>query len=121
LLCTLFTGSLSRKNIENNFSSRLLALIKLPVELGPHRHHFFGRRACCVFAAARSTCAGDFRRTMLPAKFSSSWISFQGKSEKRGAWAVALSHVARFNQVDVPASSRAENLSVVSQSFWAYR
>jgi len=36
LLCTLFTGSLPRKNIENNFSSRLLAPLKLPVKLGLH-------------------------------------------------------------------------------------
>jgi hypothetical protein len=34
LLCTLFTGSLLRKNIENNFSSRLLAPVKLRVKLG---------------------------------------------------------------------------------------
>jgi hypothetical protein len=37
LLCTLFTGSLPRKNTENNFSSRLLALVKLSVNLGSHR------------------------------------------------------------------------------------
>jgi hypothetical protein len=40
LLCTLFTGSLTRKNIEKNFSSRLLASVKLPVNLGPRRHCF---------------------------------------------------------------------------------
>src|SRR4051812_32109101 len=34
LLCTLFTGSLSIKNIENNFSPRLLAPVKLRVRLG---------------------------------------------------------------------------------------
>jgi hypothetical protein len=34
LLCTLFTGSLLRKNIENNFSSRLLAPVELRVKVG---------------------------------------------------------------------------------------
>src|SRR4051812_41306329 len=38
LLCTLFTGSLPRKNAENNFSSRLLASVKLRVNLGSRRH-----------------------------------------------------------------------------------
>jgi hypothetical protein len=37
LLCTLFTGSLPRKNTENNFSSRLLASVKLRVNLGSRR------------------------------------------------------------------------------------
>jgi hypothetical protein len=41
LLCTLFTGPLTRKNIEKNFSSRLLPSVKLRVNLGlrdPCRH-----------------------------------------------------------------------------------
>jgi hypothetical protein len=42
LLCTLFTGSLTRKNTENNFRSRLLASVKLRVKLGPSTR----RRSC---------------------------------------------------------------------------
>jgi hypothetical protein len=48
LLCTLFTGSLPRKNIEDNFSSRLLAPVKLPVKLGP-RCHQLSRFALVAF------------------------------------------------------------------------
>jgi hypothetical protein len=52
LLCTLFTGSLPGKNIENNFGSRLLAQVKLPVNLGPHRHRLFRVALVAFFKCA---------------------------------------------------------------------